>query len=109
MTAAFHALILIFFYFLISGLGYPGLVVFQQQNIFLIRNMQLEPYTSSKQQERHNKHTVLKSLEDFLVAEGQTVSAYRQQPHAVHPVRRDQSYISKKGERIWTPRDRTPT
>ena len=27
-----------------------------------------------------------------------TVSAYRQQPHAVHPVRRDLSYISKKGE-----------
>ena len=28
----------------------------------------------------------------------QTVSAYRQQPRAVHPVRRDLSYISKKGE-----------
>ena len=28
----------------------------------------------------------------------QTVSAYRQQPPAVHPVRRDLSYISKKGE-----------
>ena len=62
MTAALHALILIFFYLLICGLGYPGLVVFQQQNIFLIKNKQKEPYTSSKQQERHNKHTVLKSL-----------------------------------------------
>ena len=29
-TAALHALILIHFYLLISGLGYPGLVVFQQ-------------------------------------------------------------------------------
>ena len=29
-TAALHALILILFYLLISGLGYPGLVVFQQ-------------------------------------------------------------------------------
>ena len=55
-------MILIFFYLLISGLGYPGLVVFPQKNILLIKNKQQEPYTSSKQQERHNKHTLLKSL-----------------------------------------------
>ena len=30
VTAALHALILILFYLLISGMGYPGLVVFQQ-------------------------------------------------------------------------------
>ena len=30
LTAALHALIPIFFHLLISGLGYPGLVVFQQ-------------------------------------------------------------------------------
>ena len=30
VTAALHASILTFFYLLISGLGYPGLVVFQQ-------------------------------------------------------------------------------
>ena len=30
MTAALHALFLFIFYLLISGLGYPGLVVFQQ-------------------------------------------------------------------------------
>ena len=30
VTAALHALILFIFYLLISGLGYPGLVVFQQ-------------------------------------------------------------------------------
>ena len=30
VTAALHALILILFYLLISGLGYPGLVVFQK-------------------------------------------------------------------------------
>ena len=36
MTAALHALILFVFHFLISGLGYPELVVFQQQNIFII-------------------------------------------------------------------------
>ena len=29
-TAALHALILFIFYLLISGFGYPGLVVFQQ-------------------------------------------------------------------------------
>ena len=43
------------FYLLISGLGYPVLVVFHQQNIFSIKNKHQEPYTSSKQQERHNK------------------------------------------------------
>ena len=30
LTAALHALILFIFYLLMSGLGYPGLVVFQQ-------------------------------------------------------------------------------
>ena len=55
-------MILFIFYLLISGLGYPGLVVFQQKNIFLIKNKQQEPYTSSKQQGRRNKNTVLKSL-----------------------------------------------
>ena len=30
VTAALHALILFIFYLFISGLGYPGLVVFQQ-------------------------------------------------------------------------------
>ena len=30
VTAALHALILFIFYLLISGLGYPGWVVFQQ-------------------------------------------------------------------------------
>ena len=62
VTAALHALILFIFYLLISGLGYPGLVVFEQKNMFLIKNKQQEPYTSSKQQERHNKKTVLKTL-----------------------------------------------
>ena len=35
MNAALHALILIYFYLLISGVGYPGLVVFQQIKHFL--------------------------------------------------------------------------
>ena len=55
MTAALHALILFVFYLLISVLGYPELVVFHQQNIFLIKHKQQEPYTISKQQERHNQ------------------------------------------------------
>ena len=62
MTAALHALILIIFYLLISGLSYPGLVVFQQLNIFINKNKQQEPYTSSKQQGMHIKNTVLKTL-----------------------------------------------
>ena len=55
LTAALHGLILFGFYLFISGLGYPVLVVFHQQNIFPIENKKEEPYTSSKQQERHNK------------------------------------------------------
>ena len=62
MTAALHALILFIFYLLISGLGYPGLVVFQHKGIFLIKNKQQDSYTSSKQQESHIKNTVLKTL-----------------------------------------------
>ena len=55
MTAALHALILFDFYLLMSGLGYPVLVVFHPYNIFSIKNKEQEPYTSSKQQERHNE------------------------------------------------------
>ena len=55
MTAALHALILFVFYLLISGLSNPELVVLQEQNIFIIKNKQQESYSSSKQQERHNK------------------------------------------------------
>ena len=55
LSAALHAVILCGLYLLISGLGYPELVVFHQQNIFSIRHKQQEPYTSSKQQERHKK------------------------------------------------------
>ena len=62
-TAALHALILILFYLLISGLGYPGLVVFQQKKTFSSsKTSSRKPYTRSKQQETHNKHTVFKSL-----------------------------------------------
>ena len=55
LTAALHALILFVFYLLISGLGYPDLVLFHQLNIFSLKNKQQETYTSSKQQERHKK------------------------------------------------------
>ena len=53
-----------------------------------------KPYTSSKQQERH-KHSVEITI-NFSGSKRQTVSAYRQQPRAVHPVRRVQSYISRR-------------
>ena len=62
MTAAIHALILFIFYMLISGVDYPELFLFQQQNSFIIKNKQQEPDTSRKQQERHIKNTVLKTL-----------------------------------------------
>ena len=53
-----------------------------------------KPYTSSKQQGRH-KHSVEITI-NFSGSKRQTVSAYRQQPCAVHPVRRVQSYISRR-------------
>ena len=41
-TAALHALILILFYLLISGLGYRGLVVFQQTKHFPLQKQAAE-------------------------------------------------------------------
>ena len=38
VTAPLHALILFIFYLLISGLWYPELFAFQQQNIFIIKS-----------------------------------------------------------------------
>ena len=98
VTAALHALILIFFYLLISGLGYPGLVVFQQLKHFP-HQKQAAGTLHQQQAAGEAKHT--HSIEITIKHSGstrQTVSAYRQQPRAVHPVRRDLSYISKKGE-----------
>ena len=51
VTAALHALILFIFYLLISGLGYPGLVVFQQMKHFPHQKQaagNLTPAASSK-------------------------------------------------------------
>ena len=53
-----------------------------------------KPYTSSKQQERQ-KHSVEITI-NFSGSKRQTVSVHRQQPRAVHPVRRVQSYISRR-------------
>ena len=53
-----------------------------------------KPYTSSKQQERH-KHSVEITI-NFSGSKTQTDSAHRQQPRAVHPVRRVQSHISRR-------------
>ena len=65
-----------------------------------------KPYTSSKQRERH-KHSVEITL-TFSGTKRQTVSAYRQQLRAVHPVRRAVTY-KQKGERRWIQGKRTPT
>ena len=65
-----------------------------------------KPYTSSKQQQRQ-KHSVEITI-NFSGSKSQTVSAYRQQLRAVHPVRRAVTY-KQKGERRWTQRRRTPT
>ena len=65
-----------------------------------------KPYTSSKQQERQ-KHSVEITI-NFSGSKRQTVSAHRQQPRAVHPVRRAVTY-KQKGERRWIQGKRTPT
>ena len=65
-----------------------------------------KPYTSSKQQERQ-KHSVETTI-NFSGSKRQTVSAHRQQPGAVHPVRRAVTY-KQKGERRWIQGKRTPT
>ena len=53
-----------------------------------------KPYTCSKQQKRH-KHSV-ETTKKPSGSRRQTVSAYRQQPRAVQPVRRDQSHIYRR-------------
>ena len=65
-----------------------------------------KPYTSSKQQEKQ-KHSVETTI-NFSGSKRQTVSAHRQQPRAVHPVRRAVTY-KQKGERRWIQGKRTPT
>ena len=65
-----------------------------------------KPYTSSKQQERQ-KHSVETTI-NVSGSKMQTVSAHRQQPRAVHPVRRAVTY-KQKGERRWVQGKRTPT
>ena len=56
-----------------------------------------KPYTSSKQQERH-KHSVEISI-NLSGSKRQSVSAHRQLPRAVHPVRRVQAHISKRANK----------
>ena len=53
-----------------------------------------KPYTSNKQQERQ-KHSVETTI-NFSGSKRQSVSAHRQQPRAVHPVRRVQAHISRR-------------
>ena len=85
-TAALHALILIIFSLHTSGLGYPGLTVFSANKSFSSsKTSSRKPYTSSKQQkiQKHSAETTI----NFSGSKRQSVSAHRQQPHAVHPVR----------------------
>ena len=60
-TAAPHALILILFYLLISGLGYPGLIVFQQLKHFP-HQKQAAGNPTPAASSRRGTNTVLKSL-----------------------------------------------
>ena len=53
-----------------------------------------KPYTYSKQQEKQ-KHSAEATI-NFSGSKRQPVSAHRQQPRAVHPVRRVQAHISRR-------------
>ena len=53
-----------------------------------------KPYTNSKQQERQ-KHSAENTI-NFSGSKRQPVSAHRQQPRAVHPVRRVRANISRR-------------
>ena len=55
-----------------------------------------KPYTSSKQQERQ-KHSAETTI-NFSGSKRQSVSAHRQQPRTVHPVRRVQAHISRRAK-----------
>ena len=71
---------------------------FSKKIIFIIKNKQQE---TLHQQQAAGEAQQTHSVEITIKRSGskrQTISAYRQQPRAVHPVRRDLSYISKKGE-----------
>ena len=56
-----HALILILFYLHTSGLGYPGLIVFQQTKAFHLQKQAAGNPTPAASS-RRGKNTVLKSL-----------------------------------------------
>ena len=61
-TTALHALILILFYLLISGLGYPGVVVFQQTKHSPHQKQAPGNPTPAASSRRGTTNTVLKSL-----------------------------------------------
>ena len=60
-TAALHALIVTLFYLHTSGLGYPGLIVFQQTKAFHLQKQAAGNPTPAASS-RRGKNTVLKSL-----------------------------------------------
>ena len=75
------------------GLSWIGCIS-ANKTFYSSKTSSRKPYTSRKQQERH-KHSVEITIKRSG-SKRQTVSAYRQQPRAVQPVRRDQSYISRR-------------
>ena len=64
-TAALHVLMQILFYLLISGLGYPGRIVFQPLKHFHLQKQAAGNPTPAAST-RRGTNTVLKSLQNFL-------------------------------------------
>ena len=68
--------------------------IFSKQKLFISKNKQQETL-HQQQAAGETKHSAETTL-NFSGSKRQSVSAHRQQPRAVHPVRRVQAHISRR-------------
>ena len=97
-TAALHALILnslLLAYFWL-GLSWIDSIdsISANERFSSSKTSSRKPYSNSKQQEKQ-KHSAETTI-NFSGSKRQPVSAHRQQPRAVHPVRRVRANISRR-------------
>ena len=70
------------------------LLYFNKQKLFISKNKQQE--TLHQQQAAGETKNSAENTINFCGSKRQSLSAHRQQPRAVHPVRRVQAYISRR-------------
>ena len=78
-------------------LGYPGLTLFLQTKGFHPPKQAAGNLTATASSRRSKKHSAETTL-NFSGSKRQPVSTHRQQPRAVHPVRRVRAYISRRAK-----------